>query len=91
MQQIGSGSPPLQLTTDARIDYNPVWSPDGHWIAFLRRKWEAGTSELRLIPPLGVPEVKITEIGINDTLLHRPAILGLVSGQQMPAHYRVAR
>ena len=46
VQQIGSGSP-LRLTTDPRIDYNPVWSPDGRWIAFLRRQWEAGTSELR--------------------------------------------
>ena len=35
VQQIGSGSP-LRLTTDPRNDYNPVWSPDGRWIAFLR-------------------------------------------------------
>ena len=35
VQMIGSGSP-LRLTTDPRSDYNPVWSPDGRWIAFLR-------------------------------------------------------
>jgi eukaryotic-like serine/threonine-protein kinase len=35
VQQIGAGSP-LRLTTDAHNDYNPVWSPDGRWIAFLR-------------------------------------------------------
>lgn len=66
VQQIGSSSP-LRLTTDPRIDYNPVWSPDGRWIAFLRRRWEAGTSELRLIPPLGGPERKLAEIRIHDT------------------------
>ena len=66
VQQIGSGSP-LRLTTDPRIDYNPVWSPDGRWIAFLRRQWEAGTSELRLIPPLGGPERKLAEIRVSDT------------------------
>jgi Tol biopolymer transport system component len=38
VQQIGSGSP-LRLTTDPAIDYNPVWSPDGRWIAFFRRWW----------------------------------------------------
>ena len=59
-QQIGSGSP-LRLTTDPRSDYNPVWSPDGRWIAFLRGESSArvglvGKSELRLIPPLGGPE-----------------------------------
>ena len=66
IQQIGSGAP-LRLTTDARIDYNPVWSPDGRWIAFLRRNWESGTSEMRLIPSLGGPERKIAEIRVADT------------------------
>ena len=66
VQQLASGSP-LRRTTDPRIDYNPVWSPDGRWIAFLRRQWEAGTSELRLIPPLGGPERKLAEIRVSDT------------------------
>ena len=52
IQQIKAGSR-LRLTTNPRIDYNPVWSPDGRWIAFLRRQWESGTSELRLISPIG--------------------------------------
>jgi Tol biopolymer transport system component len=71
VQQIGSGSP-LRLTADPRIDYNPVWSPDGRWIAFLRRKWEAGTSELRLIAPLGGPERKLAEIRVRDTYYISP-------------------
>jgi Tol biopolymer transport system component/DNA-binding winged helix-turn-helix (wHTH) protein len=71
VQQIGSGSP-LRLTVDPRTDYNPVWSPDGRWIAFLRRKWEAGTSELCLVPPLGGPERKLTEIRVRDTYYVSP-------------------
>ena len=66
VQQIGSGSP-LRLTMDSEIDYNSIWSPDGRWIAFLRRKWEAGTSEVRLVPPLGGPERKVAEIRVRDT------------------------
>ncbi|MGA2725935.1 MAG: hypothetical protein ABSG79_26440 [Bryobacteraceae bacterium] len=60
VQQIGAG-PPLRLTTDPRHDYNPVWSPDGRWIAFLRSEslrfprggtiLQTAESELLLIPP----------------------------------------
>ena len=60
VQQIGSGSP-LRLTTDSRNDYNPVWSPDGRWIAFLREV-SPGKSEVRLIAPLGGPERVVTEV-----------------------------
>jgi len=73
VQQIGAGSP-LRLTTDARNDYDPAWSPDGRWIAFLRSESssprtgrygnipQVGTSELRLIPPLGGPERKLADV-----------------------------
>jgi eukaryotic-like serine/threonine-protein kinase len=67
VQQIGAGSP-LRLTTDPSNDYNPVWSPDGRWIAFLRAQPEAGKSELRLIPPLGGPERKLAEIQVHEML-----------------------
>lgn len=60
VQQIGSGAP-LRVTTDPRNDYNPVWSPDGQWIAFLR-ELSPGKSEVRLIAPLGGPERVVTEI-----------------------------
>ena len=53
VQQIGIGSP-LRLTIDPANDYNPVWSPDGRWIAFLRRiPQDLGKSEVRLVPPAG--------------------------------------
>ncbi len=60
VQQIGSGGP-LQLTTDPANDYSPAWSPDGRNIAFLRQAGQT-RHELRLIPPLGGPERKLTEI-----------------------------
>jgi Tol biopolymer transport system component len=64
VQQIGAGSP-FRLTTDPGNDYNPVWSPDGRSIAFLRGLTQ-GPSELLLIPPLGgQPERKLAEIGVR--------------------------
>ena len=61
VQQIGAGSP-LRLTTNPGNDYSPMWSPDGRWIAFLRGEGEGRPHELRLVPPLGGPERKLTEI-----------------------------
>src|SRR5271157_1763456 len=76
VQQIGAG-PPLRLTTDPRYDNNPVWSPDGRWIAFLRSEslgsprggtiLQTAGSELLLIPPLGGPERKLAEIRLGET------------------------
>lgn len=74
VQQIGSGSP-LQLTRDAGNDFNPVWSPDGRWIAFLRSQSEAGRSEVRLIPPLGGSERKLTELRVRGGTLVTPPYL----------------
>jgi Tol biopolymer transport system component len=69
VQQIGSDSL-LRLTTDPRDDYNPVWSPDGLWIAFLRSQPTSPTGlrsrELRLIRPLGGPERKLADIQSQD-------------------------
>ncbi len=63
--QIGAGSP-LRLTNDPGQDYGPAWSPDGRWIAFLRGELGRGQSELRLIPPLGGPERKVTALRIRE-------------------------
>lgn len=64
---IGTGGPPLRLTTDPGYDYNPVWSPDGRFIAFLRILSPEKTGVL-LIPALGGPERKITEIHASNLL-----------------------
>ena len=77
VQMIGQGSP-LQLTKDARHDYNPVWSPDGRWIAFLRGNpatpLARSIRQLQLIAPLGGPErtlgdVSVQEITVNPVYL----------------------
>jgi Tol biopolymer transport system component len=77
VQQIGAGAP-LRLTTDTRIDFNPVWSPDGRWIAFLRGVPASPLSrsdrDLILIPPLGGSErtlvrVRVQEITLNTAYL----------------------
>jgi len=71
IQQIGAGSP-MRLTHDPRSDYNPAWSPDGRWIAFIRAERlptqgaEVGRSEVWLTPPLGGSERKLAEIQVRD-------------------------
>jgi Tol biopolymer transport system component/DNA-binding winged helix-turn-helix (wHTH) protein len=75
VQQIGTPGPPFRLTTDPRNDYNPAWSPDGRWIAFLRSRSEDGRSELRVIPPLGGPERKLAEIRVPDRTFVLPPYL----------------
>jgi Tol biopolymer transport system component len=72
VQQIGAGAP-LRLTTDRATDYSPVWSPDGRAIAFLREQSDSRRHELRLVPPLGGPERKLTDIEPRGFL--RPVLL----------------
>jgi len=71
VQQVRSGDP-LRLTTDSSNDYNPCWSPDNRWIAFLRSKSKTEKSELRLIPPLGGQERKLAEIRIRSGINVNP-------------------
>jgi eukaryotic-like serine/threonine-protein kinase len=60
-------APPLRLTRDPADDRNPVWSPDGSSIAFLR-KLNVGTQfGLMLMPALGGQERKLAEVSIPET------------------------
>jgi len=47
--------PPLRLTSDARPEYSPAWSPDGRYIAFCRPTTDHG-GEVVIVPALGGPE-----------------------------------
>ncbi len=58
---IGTGGPPLRLTTGSAFDWGPAWSPDGRYIAFLRHLSREKDAVL-LIPALGGPERKIAEV-----------------------------
>ena len=73
VQQIGAGQP-LPLTRDPKTDYNPVWSPDGRWIAFLRgdpaQPLSRADRELRLIAPLGGPERKLADVRVQEITLN---------------------
>ncbi|MGQ0735092.1 MAG: protein kinase domain-containing protein [Acidobacteriota bacterium] len=77
VQQIGAGSP-LRLTTDPQPEFNPVWSPDGRWIAFLRGNTATplGSSDrqVRLIAPLGGPERHLADIRVREITVN-PAYL----------------
>lgn len=61
MKLIGTGGPPLRLTTDPAPDFSPAWSPDGRFIAFLR-ELSPEKSVVLLIPALGGPERKLAAI-----------------------------
>ena len=60
VKQIGSAGPPMRLTTSPAAESSPAWSPDDRWIAFMRR--QQGNVAVMLIPPLGGPERKLTEM-----------------------------
>jgi Tol biopolymer transport system component len=59
---LGPGDP-VRLTVHPADDHDPVWSPDGRWIAFLRDVNDAERS-ICLIPALGGPERTIARTGI---------------------------
>jgi len=58
---IGTGGPPLRLTSNPAEDYSPAWSPDGRFIAFVR-DLSREKSAVLVIPALGGPERQVAEI-----------------------------
>jgi Tol biopolymer transport system component len=60
---IGAGDP-IRLTSDPAPEYNPVWSPDGRWIAFVRDVSDVLHS-LLVMPALGGSEQKLTYISFD--------------------------
>ena len=67
---IGTGGPPLRITTGSASDYSPAWSPDGRYIAFLRYLSSGQKAAVLLVPALGGAERKIAEVfpsGLNCT------------------------
>jgi Tol biopolymer transport system component/DNA-binding winged helix-turn-helix (wHTH) protein len=50
---------PIRLTRQESIDFNPVWSPDGHYIAFCRIK--KGDTGIYMVPAMGGAERKIRD------------------------------
>ncbi len=57
---------PVRLTSNAASDVSPAWSPDGRWIAFQR--WEGGQASVLLIPSIGGPERKVTDLDIDHVV-----------------------
>jgi len=85
VQLIGAGDP-LQLTSDPKSDYNPVWSPDGRSIAFLRADLLpppggfVGKVEVWLRPPLAGVERKLAELQIS--IIGNPGFLAWSTDSQ---------
>ena len=77
----------VRLTTDPNEDFSPVWSPDGRWIAFLRRE-SPERALLLLIPPIGGREKQLGEIRSPSSMFGRLAVwpgLQTASGWLRPA------
>ena len=60
----------LRLTKQESIDFNPVWSPNGHYIAFCRiQKGETG---IYIIPAFGGAERRVRETHWEEREFYQP-------------------
>ena len=104
VKQIGE-EPPFRLTTEPARDLNPVWSPEGQHIAFLRQASPtAKTSSLVLISQRGGRERVLEELDFSpmETFLEGPYLAWtpdskwiacpvLEGGHQRPALFLISR
>jgi Tol biopolymer transport system component/DNA-binding winged helix-turn-helix (wHTH) protein len=59
VQQVSTGAPLALTRADDGLDSNPVWSPDGERIAFLRH-FDRSRFDIVVVPALGGPERTVT-------------------------------
>lgn len=64
---------PQRLTKSADEESGPAWSPDGHWIAFLR-KLSGQRQGVFLVPAIGGPERKLAEVSVEALSLSDPGV-----------------
>lgn len=68
---IGQGDA-VHLTTDPAGDFAPAWSPDGHWIAFLRVR-QPFLAAVMVVPSLGGRERQVAELPLTSEQLRQHA------------------
>ena len=61
VQLIGAGRP-LRLTSNPAEEGHPAWSPDGRYIAFVRRVGRGAEAEVIQVPALGGVERKLGDV-----------------------------
>ena len=61
VQLIGAGRP-LRLTSSPAEEGHPAWSPDGRYIAFVRRVGRGAEAEVIQVPALGGVERKLGDV-----------------------------
>jgi Tol biopolymer transport system component/DNA-binding winged helix-turn-helix (wHTH) protein len=57
---------PVRVTYGEESDFAPVWSPDGHWIAFLRAKGPSSCAVM-LIPSLGGTARELARVQLDTS------------------------
>ena len=60
----------LRLTKQVSIDFDPVWSPDGHYIAFCRI--QKGGTGIYIIPAFGGAERRVHETHWEEREFYQP-------------------
>ena len=61
VKALGFGATPIRLTEHPAPDWDPVWSPNGRQIAFVRQL--EGRSVIHLVPSLGGQERRLAVVG----------------------------